>query len=314
MVKILSIDGGGIRGIIPAAIIAEIEKQTGKPACKLFDLIVGSSTGGIITAMLAAPDSQGNPKYSAQQIKSCYIELGKSVFHSSLIRRIFTLNGILNTRYPAHRLKKHTRDYFGNTRLHSALTDIVLSAYDTETATPWFFKSRHAAAHRNDIDDPLLAQAVRATSAAPTFFPPVKIGNHSFIDGGIVANNPALCAYAEARNLYPHEGEFLIVSLGTGSGLKILSYKKTRNWGALNWALPMLDVLSNSAAGTVDYQMRSLVGTQRYFRFEFRLDRKSQQMDDSSKENIKRLEAVAQSEIRRNWGKIMRICELLNRS
>jgi hypothetical protein len=76
----------------------------------------------------------------------------------------------------------------------------------------------------------------------------------------------------------------------------------------------MLDVLSNSAAGTVDYQMRSLVGTQRYFRFEFRLDRKSQQMDDSSKENIKRLEAVAQSEIRRNWGKIMRICELLNRS
>ena len=140
MVSVLSIDGGGIRGIIPAAILAEIEKRTGKPICELFDYIAGTSTGGIIAAMLAAPDEKGKPMFTAEQVKSMYIELGSNVFHSSLVRKILTLGGILGTRYSSRRLEKYLCEYFKGIRLHSALSKLIITAYDTESCSPGFLR------------------------------------------------------------------------------------------------------------------------------------------------------------------------------
>ncbi len=310
MVSVLSIDGGGIRGIIPAAILAEIEKRTGKPICELFDYIAGTSTGGIIAAMLAAPDEKGKPMFTAEQVKSMYIELGSNVFHSSLVRKILTLGGILGTRYSSRRLEKYLCEYFKGIRLHSALSKLIITAYDTESCSPWFFKTTKALRYRGTIDDPELAKAVRATTAAPTFFPPLKLDGHCFIDGGVVANNPALCAYAEVKKLNPRD-EIIVVSLGTGRLLQFHKYGEIKNWGMLNWAIPIFNVLSNSSSATVDYQMKTLIGKDSYFRIEFILDSKAERMDDTSKKNIQHLESVARKVVAENMQKINRICDLL---
>ena len=86
MVSILSIDGGGIRGIIPATFLIEFEKRTGKPICELFDLIAGTSTGGILAAALTLPNSLGKPEYSAEQVHSAYLEYSGTIFHRSMGR------------------------------------------------------------------------------------------------------------------------------------------------------------------------------------------------------------------------------------
>lgn len=313
MISILSIDGGGIRGIIPATMLAYIEKQTGQPICKLFDYIAGTSTGGIIATMLTTPDNKGNPKYTAEQIKSIYIKFGSTVFHQSILRKIITLDGLIRPRYPVRTIEKFFKEYLDNVRLHSTLTNIIIPTYDMQNCTPWFFKTSHAYNHRSYIDDPLLSQIVQATSAAPTFFRPFKMfPNHCFIDGGVFANNPTLCAYAEARKSFPNEKEFLIVSLGTGEHIKKYSCEQMKRRGILKWTIPLFGVIMNSASATVDYQIRSLVGNRNYYRFQVRLDRKSTEIDNASYKNIRRLEKFAHIEIEQNSKKVRELCNILS--
>jgi patatin-like phospholipase/acyl hydrolase len=113
------VDGGGIRGIIPATFLVEFEKRTGKATCELFDLIAGTSTGGLLAAGLTLPDENGRPKYTAQQMLDAYFDDGGSIFHKSLLRRIVTAGrthrsevfgalsgenlGVLSRRYTAAR-------------------------------------------------------------------------------------------------------------------------------------------------------------------------------------------------------------------
>ena len=221
------------------------------------------------------------------------------------------VNGLLSARYSSDNLDRYLLQYLGGTRLHETLTDVLIPAYETQSAMPWFFKTRYAAAHRSLQDDPLLAQVVRATVAAPSYFPPAMIGELCFIDGGVFANNPAVCAYAEARRLYPGERDFTVVSLGTGRRPGSLSCNKIKNWGAVQWAIPLLGVLSDSASATVNYQMNTFVDVRHYFRFNPMLDADSTDMDNASKENIKRLETIAQKEIHKNAGRLDEVSRLL---
>jgi len=125
-----------------------------------------------------------------------------------------------------------------------------------------------------------------------------------------VANNPALCAYAEVKKLNPRD-EIIVVSLGTGRLLQFHKYGEIKNWGMLNWAIPIFNVLSNSSSATVNYQMKTLIGKDSYFRIEFILDSKAERMDDTSKKNIQHLESVARKVVAENMQKINRICDLL---
>ena len=111
------------------------------------------------------------------------------------------------------------------------------------SSTPWFFKTSFAKYQRAPADDPLLSQVVRATTAAPTYFPPLTLEKHCLIDGGVFAANPALCAYAQARKLYPEETEILVVSLGTGSAVHNRPCSEINHWGIANWAVPISTVM-----------------------------------------------------------------------
>jgi patatin-like phospholipase/acyl hydrolase len=338
-VKVLSIDGGGIRGIIPAVVLAAIEQQTGRPACELFDLIAGTSTGGIIALGVTVPDPgrSGSPRWSAQDLVGMYEEEGPKIFHRSLLRTVETADGLLcGAKYSASGLEKALAQYMGDARLPQALTDVLITSYDIQRHQPFFFKSFAPRAHSNRLtregvpretnlppqpaDYPMKIVA-RATSAAPTYFPPADVyatppppsgpPDHVLVDGGTFANNPAMCAYAEALRNHPG-AEPLIVSLGTGRLTESVSYKQARKWGLLQWAHPLLDVMMDGASAAVDYQLDELLGADKnHFRLQTVLEGVSGSLDDASPANIEGLRKLAEEFLARNAARVEEVCGLL---
>ena len=320
-VRILAIDGGGIRGVIPAVVLAALEREAGKPVAELFDLVAGTSTGGILALALTAPGEGGRPRYSAADIIRLYEEEGRRIFHRSFWHRVKALENLTEEKYPSDGIEDVLNRYFGEARLRDALTELVITSYEIERRFPFFFKSRHARV-RPDYDYPMKAVA-RATSAAPTFFEPCKLDvegpddYYALIDGGVYANNPAMCALVEARTTNPEAGEFVVVSLGTGEQTRRLPYEKACGWGVAHWAKPVLEIVLDGVSSTVDYQLRQLLVTggpdRRYFRFQTRLASGSESMDDATAENIRGLKLQGEALARERAEDLRALAALLSR-
>src|SRR3954468_17009270 len=154
--KILTIDGGGIRGLIPALVLAEIEQRTGRPIASLFDLVAGTSTGAIIACGLTRPDPM-----PADQLAALYEEEGPQIFDASLLKHVTSLGGVIDERYDARELVKSLQRHLGETRLGEAITAILVTVYDLE--------ARQARVLRRE-DDVSMVDAAHASSAAPTYF------------------------------------------------------------------------------------------------------------------------------------------------
>jgi patatin-like phospholipase/acyl hydrolase len=290
LVKILSIDGGGIRGIIPALMLAEIERLTGRAACELFDLIAGTSTGGIIALGVSVPGAEGKPRWSARDLADLYASEGPKIFHRSLLHTVETADGVLEERYAATGLEAALERYMGDARLPQALTDVLITSYDIRSHEPFFFKSFQPRAHGasdsgnsaatpttsapppQPADYPMKVVA-RATSAAPTYFEPEHLSpspspaggppiEAALVDGGTFANNPAMCAYAEAKRNHP-DADVLIVSLGTGRLTESISFEEAKHWGLVRWARPLLGVIMDGSSAAIDYQLASNIAALR---------------------------------------------------
>lgn len=306
LIKVLSIDGGGIRGIIPAMILAEIEQITSKPIAELFHLIAGTSTGGILALGLTKPNRAGKPEHSAANLVRMYEKEKNRIFPQSSFTKIRNLQ---DEKYPSDGIERVLQEYFGETMLGEALTDILIPSYDIELRRPYFFK-RTKAINTPDCHDFPMKKVARATSAAPTYFEPLKLeindltDYYALIDGGVFANNPAMCAYVQAKINYPDANDFLIVSIGTGELTTILPYEKVKDWGLLQWAQPIINVTFDGVSDTVHYQLKHLlppVGNQRrYYRFQTRLNERGDHMDDASEGNIRALKVQAESIINDN--------------
>jgi len=301
MRKILSIDGGGIRGVIPAVVLTEIEHRTGKPTAELFDLLAGTSTGGILALGLSKRAADGTPEYAAHDLLKLYEDGGRTIFQRDPWHRIYALNNLLEEKWPSKGIEEVLRRYFGEAKISEAAKDILVTSYDIERRRPYFFKRDKARA--KPADEWLMRQAARATSAAPTYFEPAKLGRPgsedylALIDGGVFANNPGMCAYVEAVSLWPDETEFLVLSLGTGELVRAIPYDDARTWGLAKWAQPLLGVVFDGVSDTVDYQLRQLckdeqasVGT--YTRLQVTLTEGNDDMDDSSRTNINALKRL----------------------
>lgn len=288
-VRVLSIDGGGIRGIIPATVLADLELRAGRPVADLFDLVAGTSTGGILALGLTAPGDGGVPQWRAKDLVDLYVREGPRIFHRSVFDRIRSVEGALDEKYPSDGLVEVLRESFGELRLREAVTDVLVTAYDTVSRTPFFFRS--ARARGDAAQDWLLSDAGHATSAAPTYFEPVHLEGFSLIDGGVFAANPAMCALAEVlRVREPHEIQ--LVSLGTGQLTRPFPWEKVRDWGALEWARPVIDVLLDGQSDTVDFQARQVLEGS-YWRIQTELRRASDDLDDASEVNLAALQEEA---------------------
>ena len=294
--RVLSLDGGGIRGIIPALVVAHLERQMGAPASELFDLIVGTSTGGILALGLSMQDQRGGSFLAAKRMVTLYERHGAEIFERSLWRKLRTAGGLLEEAYSHEALEKVLHQYFGNKRMGDCGTPVMVTSYDIERRKTVFLKSWHP-----DHSELLCAEASRATSAAPTYFEPVNLQwaeqNRTLIDGGVFINSPAVSAYAEARKLFPEES-IVMLSLGTGELTRPIPYDEARTWGSALWIMSLLDCMLDGASKAADHQMRLFLGDH-YLRLQTQLRYASDDMDDASRGNIRNLKQTARELIER---------------
>jgi uncharacterized protein len=285
-VRVLCIDGGGIRGLIPALVLAELEQRTGRRTAEMFDLIAGTSTGGILACALAKPDP-----LPAAELARLYVEEGPQIFRRSLLKRIFSVDGFIDERYEDDGLMEALAKYLGDARLRDCSPEVFVTAYDIKDRFAFFFRSSRA--RTDDTYDFSLVDAARATAAAPTYFEPVEVTDsagartYPLIDGGVYAVNPSMCAYAETR------GEFeLMLSLGTGEHTRAYSFHEARWWGQAGWARPVIDMVFDGVADTIEFQLGTLAAD-RYVRLQTVLTA-ADAMDDASEDNLAALAADAQ--------------------
>lgn len=280
--RVLALDGGGIRGIIPALVLAELERRTDRPVAALFDLIAGTSTGGIIALALTRPGADGNPAWTAAQVVELYEREGPRIFaHGPL----HSLHGIFDERYDAAQLQQVLEHYCGASRLSDSTTPVLIPAYDVVKRDVYLFNG--ALAREDPAQDYLASFVGRATSAAPTYFEPPGTPTQDlvFVDGGVFANNPAMCAFAEAQRVRPGR-DVILVSLGTGSQTRPLPYSEIRHWGLAQWARPILHVVLDGVSIAIDQQLATLLGPERYWRFQVELTHARDDIDDASAENL----------------------------
>jgi patatin-like phospholipase/acyl hydrolase len=292
-VRILAIDGGGIRGLIPAVVLADLERRTGRRTAEMFDLIAGTSTGGILACGLTRPGDDGAPVFSAADLIGLYESEGPEIFHRSLIKRITSVDGYADERYDDVGLNAALRRYLDGARLSQAVTDLFITAYEIERRQAFFFRSSRA--RTDPAYDFTFVDAARATSAAPTYFEPVRVSDlagessYALIDGGVFALNPAMCAYAEIAATGRRDDVDLVVSLGTGSHTRRLPFEDVRGWGQIEWARPLVDVVFDGIAQTVDFELAQLLDPERYVRFQTDLTDASDDLDDAGDRNLEAL-------------------------
>jgi len=246
--RLLSIDGGGLCGLIPAECLILMEKQlddlTGHqlPLCDRFDLIGGTSTGAILAAGLCLG-------LKAAELRDFYLKFGKGIF-----TKVFFITRLWHS-YPSEPLERHLKDVFGESTMlgsDNLRTQLLIVAKNATQGATWFFSNnRRGKYFANNAGLPLW-QIVRASSAAPTFFPPQKMNvldekgqvhNYEFIDGGVSTyNNPSLQVFLEATDPQykngwpPGTDKLLLLSLGTGFNSITIDEGKASGYNLLDWA------------------------------------------------------------------------------
>ena len=310
---ILSIDGGGIRGIVSAAILNYLEKKIqeiqGNPRIKigsLVDLVAGTSSGSIIGSMMLLPcdEKKTIPRYSMQEIVDLYINMGSKFFKKQSLYNLRTLWGLFGPKYPASNIKNPLLQILDHYKLQDLVKPCLFTGYD--------INKRRANIYINKDKDKKYGQyyikdIIRGSASIPGYFPPAYFRDgmdiHTIVDGGVFVNNPAMIAYIEAfKTLFNlEEGikdinlhKVMVISIGTGKFKnKNFSYNKIKRWGRAKWFFSILDIIVSGTSDIVDYEMKKLFKvfgrSDNYKRIDPPLYLSSFSMTDASKENITNL-------------------------
>lgn len=316
----LSIDGGGIRGIIPIRILEAIEKNMKRPICEIFKLIAGTSTGGLLTLGLTIPDPKvkTKPRYSASDLAEIFSgEERYQVFPFSWWRTITSFGSVTRALYPATSFEKVLKDRFGDTYQTEALTDIYVTATEFRTKNMTIFCKNGKDIGATVIPGKILMRNIaRATSAAPSYFTAGEViepelgGGYTrnyYVDGGVCCNNPAQIAWNRLQREYNATPQNVyLLSLGTGTPDKKLIKTPTPDSNVLKWVYYLTDYFMEGNSMTVEAEMESLLGPNNYKRVQPVLDTVIDLAGVDAK-NIEILEKAAKSII--NDGKtINNIC------
>ncbi len=329
---ILAVDGGGMRGIVPAFILKKTNEELRKrgilrPLYSYFDLVSGTSTGALIALGLTAPvDNLGIKKEEGEdwevteiiekgrfrktteivkkgeierlgdpeELLSLYTENGKKIFIPDDAKGIWRLVGkvtkMLGDKYDTVPLEMFLDEVYGDTLLSEAKVPTMAVSTDTNGCKSFIFRSW-------DSHGFLVREAARATSAAPTYFAPAVFIDRetneklTLIDGGMIANNPILATYIEARKLYPNADEFRILSISTASSLCVLHPEEyTTN---LEWLSHLTSAYSSANMNISLEGVESIKGVRVDRIWEPVLEKKIK-LDDTSKEAIDALMEAAE--------------------
>ncbi len=233
--RILSIDGGGIRGVFPASFLAGLEEHAlGRRLIDYFDLIAGTSTGGIIALGLASG-------LRAAEIRDLYVQRGCEIFPPSLgglvgtVRRKYRgLRKLMRYRYDRNALDELLRERFGSTTLGECGARLCIPSVDGRFGETYIFKTPHHPDFKRDAGE-RITKVAASTAAAPTFFQPLEDGGYTFLDGGLFANDPIMVALADALSCFDVSRDNVrILSIGCG-GAPYRVAKRHRTGGLWAW-------------------------------------------------------------------------------
>jgi patatin-like phospholipase/acyl hydrolase len=335
LLRILSIDGGGIRGILPGQVLVSLEQKlqerSKNPEARIadyFDLFAGTSTGGILTCLYLCPDKKNpqRPAFSAKEAVDLYLKNGGSIFENTVIHKITSVNGLSEEKYPSSVIEGLLKSYFGDVKLSELLKPCIIPSYNIFKRSTHFF-TQHDAKEKAGYDF-FVREVARATSAAPTYFEPARVYSMAgvsfpLVDGGVFANNPSLCAYAEARQQFKRDdgsknvtaADMFMVSIGTGTIKKSYDYDKAVGWGSLGWVQPVLDIMMSGASDTVDFQLLQIFDSidekKNYIRIDPEMGEADTEMDNASPENLKALEEAGKATVEKHDAELNRIADFL---
>lgn len=257
--RILTLDGGGIRGLFTARLLERIEAQV-PGMLNRTNLIAGTSTGSILALGLASGMSPG-------QLARLYLDNGEAIFDDSWLDDIKDLGGLSGSEYDNKNLKRILTGVFGGQTLGELPKPVLVPAFDldNENADPakrtWTPKFFHNFPGSDTDGAEKVVDVALASSAAPTYFPTYR----GYIDGGVCANNPSLAALLQTQdsraqiNPRPALDEIALFSVGTGVSLYHIK-GQSLDWGYAQWAKPLISLMLDANAGIADYQCRQLMG------------------------------------------------------
>lgn len=255
--RVVSIDGGGIRGIVTTILLQRIVAEPGfEKVLDRTDFFAGTSTGGLLALALA----HGIP---LDTIRDTYVRRGPKIFDDSWLDDLVDLGKLRGADYSIKNLRKVTRDLFGDTTLGQLRRRVLVTAFDLDngdtTHRTWKPKLFHNFPGKDNDRAQLARDVALYTAAAPTYFPSVD----GYIDGGVYASNPAMCALAQTRDRRyaptPGLDEVRLLSLGTGTSLQYIR-GQVKNWGYAQWLKPLVSLMLDGTAGIADYQCRQILG------------------------------------------------------
>ncbi len=321
---ILSVDGGGMRGLIAVRVLESLMSRvahngTPLPAYRLFDLMCGTSTGGLVAAGLAAPcptGARGKSAMTLAELRSFFEEEARDIFMRRPGERLerFVANPLVlfDRRYDARPFELSLKARFGWTSMRNAMTGLILPTYDLERRKVAFLSNMRAKGGP-DPDDFYMWQAVRAATAAPSYFAPAEVENLTtkrqelFIDSSPILADPAMSAYIEALKLGWAPEDIVLLSLGTGRAQNAaFSSSEARNWGILGWfspqyGNPLLKVLTDGQAQIASYQAKWLFGegsSPHYIRISGIIPPSAEDFDNVRPGNVAELNVAADRIIR----------------
>lgn len=297
MLRVLSIDGGGIRGIIPAGILVELERRLRlrlhNPQAHLADYIdvfMGTSTGAILAAGLVCPDEHHNYRFTPELIQALYLEKGEAIFRRSTWQKVQSGGGLFAELHSPLALEKYLHYFFEDVAFSQVLKPLLVPVYRLDERATLVLESYGQ-------EDFLLRDVLRASSAAPIFFPPARVTSlngtkYLLADGAVFANNPAMAGLTRWHWHQPkwHPSELFVISLGTG--IKPVQKEAFPDEGGiLAWVRPLLDIMMESLSFENHLQLEALLQAKgNYIRISPPLRQASADMDRADSPNIKALQ------------------------
>ncbi|MCE5313350.1 MAG: patatin-like phospholipase family protein [Nitrospiraceae bacterium] len=260
--RVLTIDGGGIRGIVTTILLQRITATPGlENLLDSVDLVAGTSTGGLLALAIAN-------RIDLSVIRDMYVKSGPVIFDDSWLDDLVDLGKLRGADYDIKPLRRELKKLFGNTTLGQLKKRVLITAFDLDNEDPsnrtWKPKLFHNFPGNNSDRDVMAVDVGLYTAAAPTYFPSVD----GYIDGGVYASNPSMCALAQTQDSRysptPKLDEVVLLSLGTGTSLQYIK-GNSLDWGYAQWIKPLISLMLDGTAGIADYQCRQILGS-RYSR------------------------------------------------
>jgi len=262
--RVVSIDGGGIRGLVTTVLLQRIVATPGLTnLLESIDLVAGTSTGGLLALGIAN-------QLDLAKIRDLYVLKGPEIFDDSWLDDLVDLGKLRGADYDTKPLRRELKKLFDDTTLGQLKRRVLITAFDLDNEAPnaaertWKPKLFHNFPGPGSDRASLAVDVGLYTTAAPTYFPSVD----GYIDGGVYANNPAMCALAQTQDRRysptPALDEVLLLSLGTGTSLQYIK-GQSHDWGYAQWVKPLINLMLDGTAGIADFQCSQIL-RERYHR------------------------------------------------